>query len=161
MNISNLNNFQNFDIDKAIQSLLKDNITQKYKHEKKSFAELIDYVIELEIVLYNQQKQLENNKFEIVQLSQILIDKDSEIIEYKIRLNHLENKERIHPKFGQNLPQTATVTEKHTKSKIETVRERENLNTNAATTEESNSVLVDLSLDKQENQSLLSKTNSI
>jgi len=157
----NKTNRNEFDINKSIEELFKDNVKQKYKHEKKSFKELLDYCIEIEIDLYNYQKQLENNKFEIMQLSQIVIDKDSEIIELKIKINHLENKEKqekmIPNPIFQNLTRNGSY---HSKQKANSIiSTKENNRSIKNNLDESNqSVIVDLSLDKQENQSLLSNS---
>jgi hypothetical protein len=89
------NNF-NFDIDKKLSSLLKDHVISKYtKYDKKSYNDLLNYTIGLEISNNELQRKIESDKNEIFKLNQNIIDLKTDMNERVIKSNLMNNKLKI------------------------------------------------------------------
>ena len=82
----------NFDFDKKMDYLLLTNAFTKLRNENKSYEELENFALKLEIANIKYSKKHENMKYEIVRLNQKIIDLNSYIKENEIDIKKLLNK---------------------------------------------------------------------
>ena len=129
------------ELNKKLENLLKSNIINKYtKNEPiRSYQQLLNKTIELEIKNNELEKKLENKKMEIYKLKQSNIDLETQIKEQKIELNTQRN--RI----------------KYKEATIKTINNTTNLKKQILT-EEDLSVFNDISYSK-DNSLLIKKNN--
>lgn len=88
---NNLANPQ-FDFEKKIDYLLLTNAFTKLRNENRSYEELENLALKLEIANVKYSKKYENMKFEIIRLNQRIIDLNSYLKESDIQIKKLLNK---------------------------------------------------------------------
>jgi hypothetical protein len=97
---NNNNSTHNFyDIDKKLNDLLRENVIHKYtKSEKRTYQELQNYTIKLEIENNELERKIENLKKEIFISNQAAIDLGLELEESRMIINSLTNELKMKEK---------------------------------------------------------------
>lgn len=85
-------NEKGIEIEKKLSKLLRDNVTFKYtKSEKRSYQQLLDFIIELEIKNNELERKIEFYKIEMFRLNQTAINSKIELDENNKKLFHNES----------------------------------------------------------------------
>ena len=154
----------NLSIDDRINRLFRENLIIKYNNNVWSKEDLLENLMNLEYQLNEKDRLLEKNKYEIMKLKQIIIEKESEISEKKIVLSNLKNQKTFEneEKIDQNTKRTLNWT-KITKDNQPSQRNecsRENQREIKEKAEDEDNNFEDLSIDEINNSIIKSIKNN-
>jgi hypothetical protein len=113
MNARDSSRFMHYDVNKKLSDMLRENVVYKYtKSEKKTYQELLEYTIDLEIKNNEFERKIENCKKEIFMSHQTAIDLGLELDESRMTISHLTHQLKMKEKtfkFSQGSKETDAI----------------------------------------------------